>query len=65
MPRTPRPPRSTLPGIADVRIAADAATTARVVAALAAEFRSTDPRTALNGCTYLQLDTGSTDPDPD
>ncbi|MEV7422855.1 hypothetical protein [Streptomyces sp. NPDC091212] len=65
MPRTPRPPRSTLPGIAEVRITADPATTARVVAALAAEFRTTDPRTYTSGCTYFQLDTGSTDPDSD
>ncbi|MEV7871491.1 hypothetical protein AB0P17_36575 [Streptomyces sp. NPDC088124] len=65
MPRTPRPPRSTLPGIAEIRITADPDTTARVVAALAAEFRTTDPRPYPSGCTYLQLDTGATEPDPD
>lgn len=64
-PRRERPERTTLPGIADIRIVADEATTARVLAILQSEFITTDPRPYPGGRTYLQLDTGNTATDPD
>ncbi|MEU8967061.1 hypothetical protein AB0C89_35930 [Streptomyces sp. NPDC048491] len=63
--RDTRAPRSTLPGIADIRITADAATTAIVLDVLRAQFTTTDPRGYASGHTYFQLDAGCTDPDPD
>ncbi|MBT2898527.1 hypothetical protein [Streptomyces sp. McG3] len=61
--RDTREPRSTLPGIADIRITADEATTAIVVDALRAQFNTTVSRRYTSGNTYLQLDAGCTDPD--
>ncbi|MCX5239796.1 hypothetical protein OG824_31805 [Streptomyces prunicolor] len=52
-----------LPGIADIRIGADEATTRIVVEALAAAFNTTAPSGADSGYTYLRLDAGCTDPD--
>ncbi|MFF3710342.1 hypothetical protein [Streptomyces phaeochromogenes] len=65
MARRPRPERTTLPGIADIRIVADEATTELVVAVLQANFTITTPRPYSGGRSYLQLDTGNTAPDPD
>lgn len=44
MARRPHPERTTLPGIADIRIVADEATTELVVAVLQASFTITTPR---------------------
>ncbi|MFD3479891.1 hypothetical protein [Streptomyces sp. NPDC058695] len=63
MARQPRPERTTLPGIADVRIVADTATTQRIVDVLRTEFVITEPRPYSGGRSYLQLDTGNTAPD--
>ncbi|MDG5807935.1 hypothetical protein P9869_35865 [Streptomyces ossamyceticus] len=63
--RRERTERTFLPGIADIRIMADAATTKAVLDVLQANFRCTDARTYDGGRAYLQLDTGCTDPDPD
>ncbi|CAL9326670.1 MULTISPECIES: hypothetical protein [Streptomyces] len=65
MPRRERRPRQHLPGIADIRIAADDATVALVVEALRREFNVTDPEPYDSGYTYLRLDAGNTAPDPD
>ncbi|RDG37941.1 hypothetical protein [Streptomyces corynorhini] len=59
-----RPERTTLPGIADIRITADAPTTAAVLAVLRQEFTITDPRGGYTGGrTYLQADVGNPAPD--
>ncbi|MDT0435635.1 MULTISPECIES: hypothetical protein [Streptomyces] len=65
MAREPRPrrERAFLPGIADIRITADEATTRAVLAVLEASFHTTDPRPYDGGRTYLQLDAGNTAPD--
>ncbi|MFE9241785.1 hypothetical protein [Streptomyces sp. NPDC007007] len=63
--RDTREPRSTLPGIADIRITADEATTAVVLDVLRTQFTTTNSRSYTSGHTYLQLDAGCTDPDPD
>ncbi|MFC8223947.1 hypothetical protein ACFUTY_37985 [Streptomyces sp. NPDC057362] len=63
--RATRAPRSTLPGVADIRITADEATTAIVLDVLRSQFTTTDARGYASGHTYLQLDAGCTDPDPD
>ncbi|MEU1078179.1 hypothetical protein ABZ404_36940 [Streptomyces sp. NPDC005878] len=63
MPRRPHPERRHLPGIADIRIVADTATTKTILDALESLFRCTDARPYDGGRTYLQLDTGCTDPD--
>lgn len=65
MARQPRPDRETLPGVADLRIVADEATTAAVLDVLRANFTITSPRPYSGGRSYLQLDTGNTAPDPD
>ncbi|MET8717386.1 hypothetical protein ABZV52_29920 [Streptomyces sp. NPDC004735] len=65
MARQPRPDRETLPGIADIRITADEATTALIVDALRREFTITSPRPYSGGRSYLRLDTGNTAPDGD
>lgn len=65
MARRERRPRQHLPGIADIRIAADDATAALVVDVLRREFNLTDPEPYDSGYTYLRLDTGNTAPDPD
>ncbi|MEU2078594.1 hypothetical protein [Streptomyces sp. NPDC013489] len=64
-PRRERPERQHLPGIADIRISADEATTRAVLDVLEREFRCTDARTYDGGRAYLQLDVGCTDADPD
>ncbi|MFE2941019.1 hypothetical protein ACFXKG_18440 [Streptomyces sp. NPDC059255] len=64
-PPRPRREQTTLPGIADIRIVADEATTEIVLEALRREFTVTTPRPYSGGRSYLQLDTGSTSPDPD
>ncbi|MFD7516071.1 hypothetical protein ACFV85_14890 [Streptomyces niveus] len=58
-----RTEHATLPGIADIRIVADARTTEAVLAVLRSEFTITAPRPYSGGRTYLQLDTGNTAPD--
>ncbi|KUJ68086.1 MULTISPECIES: hypothetical protein [Streptomyces] len=64
--RDTREPRSTLPGIADIRITADEATTAIVLDVLRTQFIATSvSRRYTSGNTYVQLDAGCTDPDPD
>jgi hypothetical protein len=63
--RRERTPRTFLPGIADVRIMADEATTKAVLDVLEAAFRCTNAQAYDGGRAYLQLDTGCTDPDPD
>ncbi|MEV5598941.1 hypothetical protein [Streptomyces sp. NPDC052496] len=63
--RRPRGDRRYLPGIADIRICADEETTERVLDALESVFRCTNPRPYDGGRTYLQVDTGCTDPDTD
>ncbi|GHB76275.1 hypothetical protein GCM10010331_75230 [Streptomyces xanthochromogenes] len=65
MARRERRPRQHLPGIADLRIAADETTTALVVEALRREFSITDPEPYDSGYSYLRLDTGNTAADPD
>ncbi|MFD9320064.1 hypothetical protein ACFWDQ_20700 [Streptomyces sp. NPDC060053] len=65
MARRERRPRQHLPGIADIRIAADEATVALVVEVLAREFNITDPEPYDSGYSYLRLDTGNTAADPD
>ncbi len=65
MARQPRPERTTLPGIADIRIVADEATTELVLDVLRASFTITEPRPYPGGRSYLQLDTGNTAPDLD
>ncbi|MFD4555260.1 hypothetical protein ACFWP5_13235 [Streptomyces sp. NPDC058469] len=65
MARRERRPRQHLPGIADLRIAADEATTALVVEVLRREFSITDPEPYDSGYAYLRLDTGNTAADPD
>lgn len=49
--------RRHLPGVADIRIVADEATTEAVLAALEAAFPCTDPQPYDGGRTYLRLDT--------
>lgn len=61
--RRERPERLHLPGIADIRIMADEATTRAVRDVLEREFRCTSGRPYDGGRTYLQLDVGCTDPD--
>lgn len=61
--RRERPEHRHLPGIADIRITADEPTTRAVLDVLEREFRCTDGRPYDGGRTYLQLDTGCTDPD--
>lgn len=61
--RGDRPERRHLPGIADIRIVADEATTKAVLEVLETSFRCTSGRPYDGGRTYLQLDTGCTDPD--
>ncbi|MFC8676707.1 hypothetical protein ACFUEN_28980 [Streptomyces griseorubiginosus] len=61
--RRERPARTFLPGIADVRIMADEATTQAVLDVLQSAFHTTSPRPYDGGRTYLQLDTGCTAPD--
>ncbi|MCX5601601.1 hypothetical protein OOK29_25965 [Streptomyces phaeochromogenes] len=63
--RRPRPERTTLPGIADIRIVADEATTQLVLDVLQTHFTTTTPRPYSGGRSYLQLDTGNTAPDGD
>jgi hypothetical protein len=63
MTRRPRPERTTLPGIADIRITADEATTAIILDVLRASFTITAPRAYSGGRSYLQLDAGNTAPD--
>lgn len=63
--RTDRPARQTLPGIAKIRITADEATTAAVVAALRREFTITEPSGRYGGGVYLDADVGNFAPDPD
>ncbi|MFJ4787589.1 hypothetical protein [Streptomyces sp. NPDC088794] len=65
MPRSARPraPRTFLPGIAEIRITADEATTQAVLDVLQGAFHTTDPRPYDGGRTYLQLDAGNTAPD--
>ncbi|WP_019059973.1 hypothetical protein [Streptomyces prunicolor] len=68
MPRTSRPRREReerqhLPGIADIRIMADEATTQVVLDVLRAAFTTTSARAYDGGRTYLQLDAGCTAPD--
>ncbi|WP_225828485.1 hypothetical protein [Streptomyces naphthomycinicus] len=66
MPATSGPPRTYLPGIADVRICGDEATVRAVLEALGSVFRATSAREYDDGQrAYLQLDTGCTDPDAD
>lgn len=65
MPRAPRPERTTLPGIADIRITADERTTEIILNVLRSEFTITTPRPYSGGRSYLQLDTGNTSPDTD
>jgi hypothetical protein len=55
-----RSERQNLPGIADIRIVADEATTRAVLEVLQSAFRTTDPRHYDGGRTYLQLDTRRT-----
>ncbi|MFD9721091.1 hypothetical protein [Streptomyces sp. NPDC059076] len=64
-PQRARGKRRYLPGIADIRICADEATTARILHILESEFRTTTPQPYNGGRTYLQLDTGCTEPDVD
>jgi hypothetical protein len=59
MARRERRPRQHLPGIADIRIAADEATVALVVEALARVFTVTAPEPYDSGYSYLRLDTGA------
>ncbi|MFJ5820143.1 hypothetical protein ACIQGT_40590 [Streptomyces sp. NPDC093108] len=55
-----------MPGIADIRITADEATTAIVLDVLRTQFIATSvSRRYTSGSTYVQLDAGCTDPDPD
>lgn len=65
MARQPRTDRSTLPGIADIRLRADDATARVVLDVLRAHFTVTAPRGYPGDRWYLQLDTGNTAPDPD
>lgn len=65
MSRHQRPERTTLPGIADVRIIADEATTRLVLDVLRANFTITAPRAYSGGRSYLQLDAGNPAPDCD
>jgi hypothetical protein len=58
------PDRTSLPGIADIRVVADEATTAVVLEVLRANFTITVPRGYSGGRSYFQLDTGGTAPDP-
>lgn len=62
-PHRARPERTTLPGIADIRITADEATTAAVLELLEREFVTTSPRSYSGGRTYLQADVGNPAPD--
>ncbi|MFE4958513.1 hypothetical protein ACFRCW_31825 [Streptomyces sp. NPDC056653] len=64
MARQPRPAPTTLPGVADVRIVADEATTELVLDVLRTHFTITAPRPYSGGRSYFQLDTGNTAPDP-
>ncbi|MFB6787680.1 hypothetical protein ACFCWT_13490 [Streptomyces olivaceus] len=59
MTRHERPERTTLPGIADIRIVADEATTKLVLDVLRANFTITSPRAYSGGRSYLQLDAGN------
>ncbi|MGA5411613.1 hypothetical protein ACPCSC_30700 [Streptomyces lavendulocolor] len=63
--RAERQGRETLPGIADIRIVADEATTDVILDVLRAHFTITVPRPYSGGRSYLQLDTGNPAPDPD
>lgn len=65
MARSDRPARQTLPGIAKIRITADEATTAAVVAALRREFTITEPSGRYGGGIYLDADVGNPAPDPE
>lgn len=67
MARSDRPARQTLPGIAKIRITADEATTAAVVAVLGREFVITTPSDhgKYGGGVYLDADVGNPAPDPD
>ncbi|MEV8344595.1 hypothetical protein [Streptomyces niveus] len=64
--RREREPIDHLPGVAEIRIAADVATLALITDVLGHEFRLTKPRTyESSGYSYFRLDTGNTSPDPD
>lgn len=65
MARQQRTDPVTLPGVADVRIVADEATTDLVLDVLRTHFTITAPRPYSGGRSYLQLDAGNTAPDPD
>ena len=55
--RSERPERTTLPGIARVRITGDPEATARVLAVLAAAFPVTDPAGYPGARSHLEIDT--------
>ncbi|MEV5348966.1 hypothetical protein [Streptomyces achromogenes] len=63
--QTEREERQTLPGIAEVRLRADADTAEVVLEVLRAHFTVTTPRGYSGDRWYFHLDTGNTAPDPD